>query len=45
MALQTILALILKTYHLGLTSDAIIEPQPQILLQPETDILMKLEKR
>ena len=45
MALQTILALIMKTYRLSLTSNAIIEPQPQILLQPETDISMKLEKR
>lgn len=45
-AIQLVLAMIMQTYKLHLTnSERIIQPQPLILLQPQANILMTIEKR
>lgn len=41
-AIQLVLALISQTYDLHLTTQQEIQPQPQILLQPSENILIKL---
>jgi len=45
LAIQVVLSMIARTYRFQLIGEKIVRPQPQILLQPDSSILLKLDKR
>ena len=45
LAIQLVLAMTIQTYRLHLISERPVQIQPQILLQPHTNILMTLQRR